>query len=512
MKKILFLFSAIMMLAMGTQKASAQQTLQQATDSVKTIYELAKKGDAAAQNQVGYWYFMGTHVKQNYEEAVKWWLLSGKQNNPYALGNLGICYQAGFGVEPDSAKAVKLFDRALKEGYTSLFPTLENLADEDMFYASYVASCYKRGIGTKRNPGKAAIYFEKCANQGSVPAMVELGSLYRETNKPEKAYEWYEKAAKFDNPVAIYYCGDMLQKGEGVEQDKEKGFNLILRAADDGVRTAQFDVARCYYTGDGTVKNENLGAQWLAKAANQGLTKAQYQLGLAYALGEGVEENYENACAWIAVATQTGFQKQFQEALSTGKLADSNFLTYLRTLKMIADGDFDGALKQIKILEKAKLQCAKTLTATVLLDSNYKKNNEKKGIKTLEEAVKAGDPVAMYMLALRYESGKGVERDPSKALSLLEKSSEAGYYLATCYLGDIYYEGRDVAQDYKKAVELYTSVEALLTSSAAKRLAYCYEKGRGVKQDLDKAKKISQMKPADITTLFQYVPALPESK
>lgn len=71
MKKVLLFFSALMMLAGGLQKASAQQSLAQATDSVMAIYEEAKKGNSMAQNQVGYWYFIGQHVAQNYEEAVK---------------------------------------------------------------------------------------------------------------------------------------------------------------------------------------------------------------------------------------------------------------------------------------------------------------------------------------------------------------------------------------------------------------------------------------------------------
>jgi len=510
MKKILFYFTALIMLASVVQKANAQQSLSQATDSIKAIYEDAKKGDAMAQNQVGYWYFMGRHVKQNYDEAVKWWVLSGKQGNPYALGNLGICYQAGFGVKPDSVRAVGLFDRALKEGNTTLFQNLESLVnDDDVFYASYVGSCYKRGLGTKKNIGKAAVYYEKAANRGSVPAMCELGILYRESKKPDKAYEWFEKAAKANNLTGIYYCGDMLQKGEGVAQDKERGFNMLLRAADEGFPAAQYAVGNSYYTGDGTVRNETLGAQWMLKAANNGLTRAQYNLGMAYATGNGVDINYETAAAWLAVATQKGFTRQMKAAFAEGgDLAGTNFAVYMRVLKAIDDKDFEQALKDIKVLNKAKLPQAKTLEAMVLFNPEYKKANVKKGVKLLQEGVKAGDPVAQYLMAKRYEDGNGVERDMTQAVGLYEKSSEAGYYLATCELGDLYYEGRGVTQDYAKAVECYKSVESLLTTSAAKRLASCYENGRGgLSVDKKMAEKIYKMKPAEISNLFKFLPA-----
>ncbi len=512
MKKFLFLFAAFLTFAGGVQKANAQQSLSQATDSIKAIYEDAKKGDSMAQNQVGYWYFIGRHVHQNYEEAVKWWVLSGKQGNPYALGNLGISYQAGFGVTPDSVRAVGLLDRALKEGNTTLFPDLVSLADNgDTFYASYVGSCYKRGLGTKKNLGKAAVYYENAAEHGSISAMCELGILYRESKKPEKAYEWFAKAAKANNLTGIYYCGDMLQKGEGVAQDKEKGFNMLLRAADEGFPAAQYAVGHSYNTGDGTVRNETLGAQWMQKAANNGLARAQYALGLAYATGNGVDANFETAAAWLAVATQKGFTRQMKAAFAEGgELAGTNFAVYMRVLKAIDAKDFEEALKDIKVLSKAKLPQAKTLEALVLLDKEYKKLNVKKGIKLLQEGMKAGDPMAQYLMAKRYETGDGVEQDMTQAVGLYEKSSEAGYYRATCELGDLYFEGRGVTQDYAKAVECYKSVEALLTASAAKRLASCYENGRGgLKADKAMADKIYKMKPAEISNLFQFLPAAP---
>lgn len=509
MKKVLLFLSVLTAFAGVLHKATAQQSLSQATDSIKAIYEEAKKGNAMAQNQVGYWCFIGQHVPQNYEEAVKWWILSGKQGNPYALGNLGISYQAGLGVEADSVRAVGLLDRALKEGNTTLLSSLESLANEgDVFYAYYVGNCYKRGLGTKKNLGKAAVYFEKAANLGSVPAMCELGILYRESKKPDKSYDWFERAAKADNLTGIYYCGDMLQKGEGVQQDKEKGFNMLLRAADEGFPAAQYAVGNSYYTADGTVKNENLGAQWMLKAANNGLTRAQYRLGLAYATGDGVDVNYETAAAWLALAVQKGFTRQMKAAFAEGgELANTNFLIYMFAQKDIAGKEFEEALKEIKALGKAKAPEAKTLEALVLLNPEYKKANEKKGVKLLQEGIKADDPVAQYMMAKFYESGTNVSADMNQAVSLLEKSSSQGYYLATCELGDLYFEGRGVTQDYAKAVELYKSVEALLTPTAAKRLASCYENGRGgLAVDKAKAEEIYKAKPVEISELFKFLP------
>ncbi len=56
MKKLLSALGVIAMMALAPAMASAQQTLEEATDSIKNILSLAKNGDAAAQNEVGGWY------------------------------------------------------------------------------------------------------------------------------------------------------------------------------------------------------------------------------------------------------------------------------------------------------------------------------------------------------------------------------------------------------------------------------------------------------------------------
>jgi len=46
-------------------------------------------------------YQLGNGVNVNYVEAMKWYLLSAKQNNPYAQSNIGFLYIKGYGIEQD---------------------------------------------------------------------------------------------------------------------------------------------------------------------------------------------------------------------------------------------------------------------------------------------------------------------------------------------------------------------------------------------------------------------------
>ena len=71
MRKLLIALCLGALAAIMPATATAQQTREEATDSVKNILSMAKKGDAVAQNVVGGWYYRGRHVKQDYEEAIK---------------------------------------------------------------------------------------------------------------------------------------------------------------------------------------------------------------------------------------------------------------------------------------------------------------------------------------------------------------------------------------------------------------------------------------------------------
>ncbi len=77
---------------------------------------LADKGDATAQNHLGFMYTYGTGVLQNYKEAVKWWRLAAAQGNAIAQFNLGGMYENGRGVTQDLARAHMWFNLGAVSG------------------------------------------------------------------------------------------------------------------------------------------------------------------------------------------------------------------------------------------------------------------------------------------------------------------------------------------------------------------------------------------------------------
>ena len=80
-------------------------------------YQLsANLGNKFAQNNLGYLYYKGQGVEQDYPTAIKWFQLSAAQGNAMAQTNLGIAYAKGLGVTQNYNEAVNWFRLAALQG------------------------------------------------------------------------------------------------------------------------------------------------------------------------------------------------------------------------------------------------------------------------------------------------------------------------------------------------------------------------------------------------------------
>ena len=77
----------------------------------------AEQGDADAQHDLGVAYQDGDRVRQNDEEAVRWFRLAAEQGHIAARHELGLAYANGTGVPQDAAEAVRWFRLAADQGY-----------------------------------------------------------------------------------------------------------------------------------------------------------------------------------------------------------------------------------------------------------------------------------------------------------------------------------------------------------------------------------------------------------
>jgi TPR repeat protein len=69
------------------------------------LIERAKAGDKVAQYTLGYDYYLGAGIAQDFAQAAVWWKKSADQGFPQAQNNLGVLYNSGKGVPQSYSEA-----------------------------------------------------------------------------------------------------------------------------------------------------------------------------------------------------------------------------------------------------------------------------------------------------------------------------------------------------------------------------------------------------------------------
>ena len=85
----------------------------------------------------------------------------------------------------------------------------------------------------------------------------------------------------------------------------------------------------------------------------------------------------------------------------------------------------------------------------------FSSTNYQEAFKSFSKAVELGHIEANYYLAICYQDGKGVEKNPEKAFEYALKAAEHGHEFAQQFIGDCYYYGRGVAENMDKAYFWY---------------------------------------------------------
>ena len=75
------------------------------------------QGNANAQFNLGFCYYIGQGVEQDYDEAFRLYQLAADQGFPVAIFAVGDCYYTGNGVEKDPRAAAEWYQKSLDAGY-----------------------------------------------------------------------------------------------------------------------------------------------------------------------------------------------------------------------------------------------------------------------------------------------------------------------------------------------------------------------------------------------------------
>lgn len=199
------------------------------SNELKEIISKAVVGDKVAQKSLGYKYYYGEGLSQDYTKAIYWYKASATHAYPVALYNLGICYQQGTGVNKSYFEAFKWFLLAAEKGYAD---------------AQYQVGLYYKGnmIGVRENLSESFKWLDKAAQQGNTKAQdqIENFDIYGHIGK--NGFHFFRKLAENGNKYGLYILGQCYWNGCGVNCDYNQALELFRRAALKGHKKAKWEV------------------------------------------------------------------------------------------------------------------------------------------------------------------------------------------------------------------------------------------------------------------------------
>lgn len=95
----------------------------------------------------------------------------------------------------------------------------------------------------EKNDDRAFAYYEKAAKQGYALAQYNTGINYREGRGCQQDYslavEWFERAAAQGDSYALVALGRLYFQGLGVPRNERRAVEMYERSADQGNHVAQ---------------------------------------------------------------------------------------------------------------------------------------------------------------------------------------------------------------------------------------------------------------------------------
>jgi TPR repeat protein len=214
-----------------------------------------------------------------------------------------------FGAGADMAAATALYEA---ENYAAAFPLFARAAqDENPEAMGYLGIMYLQGQGTARWPESGILWLRQAAAAHDPRGMNALGVAYERGDGVDQSYRWarhwYLAAAQEKAyPRAMLNLGNLYRQGLGVQQSDEQALSWYQKAAHAGLPDAMVDAGMMYEHGWGTPRDEEAAVRWYRRAAEAGSERGMFSMGRVYQEAVGVPRDYAQAMAWYRKAVEAG--------------------------------------------------------------------------------------------------------------------------------------------------------------------------------------------------------------
>lgn len=458
------------------------------TQVIKWMKLAAENGYTEAQKNMGEYYYYGSFgCRRDMKEAIKWYEMGAKSNEPTCVFTLGLIYEEGDGVQKNILKAADWYQKGAQAGIPSClynlgkliinkeisgeeekgFNLIQQAAESGYSFAqNYMGRAYRFGWYVNANPVRATNWFTKAAEQNMPDAMCNLGDMYSYedglTIDYEKAFYWYEKAAETKHSRALTELGDMYYAGKGVRQDYQKAMEYYQKACDEGYPYAFYSLGFMYWKGQGTLPDKEKAQEYLSQAAAMG-NESAFQL-LNRMDHESEEEKDIDPFARQAYleAQQALADKETEKYINL--LSQSANLGYVQALNDLGDLYFNGELAP-KHMGKAYEYFLK--------------------------ASQNGSGYGSYSCGFILMKGSSdIPRDIEKGLSMFRLAVDQNYKAATRDLARYYYS-LETEEDNRKALDYYLQYTEYnpKDTDTLLHIGLIYESGLGVPLNIDLARR-----------------------
>ena len=228
MNKLISFISAIiavLCLASCGGNSKSEVNVNVPTEYSEELVKLAEDGNAEAQANLGVCYAQGKGVSVNGDESVKWLKMAAEQGEPKAQYYLSVAYNRGFGVQQDFNESLRLLNESANQGFAKA--------------QNQLGGVYEYGLGgVPKDANEALNWYRKAAEQGEPQAQWSVGVDFHNKGDYAEAVKWFEKSAAQDYSGGQLMLGMCYFLGQGVDQDKTIGYDLVRKAADQGNESA----------------------------------------------------------------------------------------------------------------------------------------------------------------------------------------------------------------------------------------------------------------------------------
>jgi TPR repeat protein len=330
-------------------------------------HELAQRGNADAQNEIGFG-LLKSGLATNHREALEWFQKAAANDHAPAQNNLGMMYKDGMSVEQDYQSAMQWFRKSAQQNYPR---ALVN-----------IAFLYVNGLGVEQDVAMAQQWNLKAAELGSPEGQANIGRAYYTGRGVEKdldlAFDWLTKSAQQNHSsgqlglAVMYFVGDGIAKNEAqayrwgvmalasamgpddlsdardylaglldllppaaIEQGSHLAREAIghSAAAEAGDPKAQVDMGYLYGARSGSADDRLMAKMWFRRSAMQGLMEGQRALGGWYMLQDTREDRIQ-ALKWMLLASAQGDERAKETAVTL--------------VTVIPESDFEEAQRLVK--------------------------------------------------------------------------------------------------------------------------------------------------------------------